>query len=422
MTTAFGHGHLRACANRKKSYVDPEAAEFLQTFINDMVKAMVAPPGLLPEDITCIMCPSPWKAGKDNLHPLPMTSNLLFNTSEVFTDDPVSCVVKSTWRAIATGAGNGRANMSLHTGTVDSCQLGDLIVFLLSEVPLLACGVCFAIGRSLLRHFANLLQSELPRIVPLQPKAACVAALRGCCGRSFRLDPRRLVMAMDDISKGQSSGLGAWSRKQETVDHDAAKLLVWAYNRKACQEMDHPNQTLVLMSDGAKGSGEGMNLYFSYSPVINLGAWLPFQVTCPPHNTARQHKSNSCCVALTCQPLLLTKQWLHTQLPSASIAGPWAASCFLLPSDSFAFGSQALSALLGEGGGHSWPQRPLLSFTGAGLITYSELLNHQPWKTRSPHLVNIVSPTLTTHQYVEAIDRQPPCQAGCPSLSNGRSS
>ena len=173
MTTAFGHGHLRACANRKKSYVDPEAAEFLQTFINDMVKAMVAPPGLLPEDITCIMCPSPWKAGKDNLHPLPMTSNLLFNTSEVFTDDPVSCIVKATWRAIATGAGNGRANMSLHTGTVDSCQLGDLIVFLLSEVPLLACGVCFAIGRLLLRHFAKLLQSELPRIVPLQPKAAC---------------------------------------------------------------------------------------------------------------------------------------------------------------------------------------------------------------------------------------------------------
>ena len=102
------------------------------------------------------------------------------------------------------------------------------------------------------------------------------------------MDPRRLVVAMDDITQGKSSGLGAWNRKQDTIDHDAAKVLVWAYGRKAFQLMDIHNQTLVLMSDGAKGSGESMNLYFSYSPVINLGAWLPFQATSPPRST-RQH-------------------------------------------------------------------------------------------------------------------------------------
>ena len=52
-------------------------------------------------------------------------------------------------------------------------------------------------------------------------------------------------MAMDDMSKLQSSGLGAWGCKQDTVDHDAAKLSVWVHGRKAFQEMDIPNQTLV---------------------------------------------------------------------------------------------------------------------------------------------------------------------------------
>ncbi len=168
------------------------------------------------------------------------------------------------------------------------CHLGDLIVFLLSEVPMVANGVFFAIGICLLRHFAMWLQAELPRIVPCQPRAADYAALRGCSGRSFRHDPRRLIQAMDEVAEGKSSGLGAWGRKQQTIDHDAAKLLVWAYGRRAFQDMDIPNPTLVVMSDMAKGSGESMNLYFSYSPVINLGAWLPFQVTCPSHPAVSQ--------------------------------------------------------------------------------------------------------------------------------------
>jgi hypothetical protein len=198
-----------------------------------------------------------------------------------FKDDPISSVIKSSWKAIVSGEAPGRAGLSLSSSSIDFCQLGDLIVFLLSEVPLLARGKPFAIAICVLRHFAMLLQDELPRIVPLQPQAASIAALRGCCGRSFRLDPRRLVTAMDDIAQGKSSGLGAWMRKQRNVDHDAAKVYVWAYGRRAFQEFDIDNKSIVVMSDMAKGSGESMNLYFSYSPVINMGAWLPFQVTCP---------------------------------------------------------------------------------------------------------------------------------------------
>ena len=88
---------------------------------------------------------------------------------------------------------------------------------------------------------------------------------------------------MADIAEGKSSGLGARGRNTGTIDHDAAKVLVWAYGRRAFQDMDIPNRTLVVMSDMAKGSGESMNLYFSYSPVINLGAWLSFQETPLPH-------------------------------------------------------------------------------------------------------------------------------------------
>jgi hypothetical protein len=272
---------LRSWSKRKVSYVDSQGAQFLQAFINDMVKAMFAPTTASPGTIRPIMCPIPWTSGQSNLRPLPMTPNLLFNTTQVFPDDHMSMVIKASWHAVASGECAGRAHMQLSSGTIDMCFLGDLIVFLLAEVPMLAGGHLFAMGIVLLRHFAMLLQAELPRIVPLQPRAAEVAALRGCCGRSFRLDPRRLSTAMDDLAQGKSSGLGAWGRKQGAIDHDAAKVLVWAYGRRAFQDMDIPNQTLVVMSDMAKGSGESMNLYFSYSPVINLGAWLPFQVTCP---------------------------------------------------------------------------------------------------------------------------------------------
>ena len=272
------------------SYVDSEGAQFLQAFINDMVKAMFAPPVPFAGDHKPIRCPCPWSSGDDGFQPLPMTPTLLFNTSQVFMDDPTSKVVKESWKAIATGECPGQGHLLLSSGTIELCCLGDLIMFLLCGVPMLAAGVFFAIGINLLRQFAMLLQAELPRIVPLQPKAMTVAALRGCFGRSYRLDPRRYVMAMEDIAAGKSSGLGAWGRTQATTDHDAAKVLGWAYGRRAFQDMDIHNKTLVLMSDMAKGSGESMNLYFSYSPVINKGAWLPFQVTSHPHPSC-QHGS-----------------------------------------------------------------------------------------------------------------------------------
>ena len=296
---AFGHGFLRVFRNRKVSYVDSHGAQFLQLFINDMVKAIFEPSA---GDLGTIRCPSPWSSGAKGSQALPMTPSLQFNTSQVFMDDPMSKVIKESWKAIASGDFPGRAHLRL-SGTIDLCALGDLIVFLLCEVPLLAAGVFFAIGIHLLRHFAMVLQAALPRLVSLQPKAITVQALRGCGGRSLRLDPRRLVMAMNDIADGKSSGLGAWGRKQATIDHDAAKVLVWAYGRRAFQDMDIHNQTLVLMSDMAKGSGESMNLYFSYSPVINLGAWLPFQVTCLPQPLLVQpFMFNTCPVSLPSMP------------------------------------------------------------------------------------------------------------------------
>jgi len=87
--------------------VDEQGAHFLQAFINDMFKAMVAPPGLLPDKLRGIICPSPWDAGKDHLQPLPMAPNWQVDTSQVFKDDPISAVVKSSWRAIATGVAPG---------------------------------------------------------------------------------------------------------------------------------------------------------------------------------------------------------------------------------------------------------------------------------------------------------------------------
>jgi hypothetical protein len=260
--------------------VDPPAARFLQTFINDMIRAIFTLPIPAAGELRQLKCPCPWYAYDQDLQPLPMMPNLLFNTEQVFRDDPRSKVIKESWKAIANGDGLGQAHLSLSTGDIKMCKLGDLIAFLLSEVPLEDGGVFFAIGICLLRHFAMLLQVELPRILPMQPQAADISALRGC-GRSFRHDPRRLVQAMDDIAEGKSSGLGAWDRKQGTIDHDAAKVLVWAYGRRAYHDMNITNQTLVVMSDMAKGAGESMNLYFSYSPVINIGAWLPFQVTHP---------------------------------------------------------------------------------------------------------------------------------------------
>ena len=78
-----------------------------------------------------------------------MSPGLLFNTQDVFKDDSMSNVIKATWAAIATGIGSGQAQLQLKSGSINMCQLGDLIVFLLAEVPILAGGSFFANGHVL---------------------------------------------------------------------------------------------------------------------------------------------------------------------------------------------------------------------------------------------------------------------------------
>jgi hypothetical protein len=37
-------------------------------------------------------------------------------------------------------------------------------------------------------------------------------------------------------------------------------------------------KSLTISSDGWRGKGEAMELYFAFSPELNIGGYLPFQV------------------------------------------------------------------------------------------------------------------------------------------------
>jgi hypothetical protein len=189
-------------------------------------------------------------------------------------------VIKAAWQSVVM-TGNSKAGLKLSSGSIDLCQLGDLIAFLVSDMATQVHGVLFGLGTFMLRQVGMWLERKLPLLLTQEDHAAHVHGLKGMFGRSLRRDPRRLAGALMDIAAGHSSGLGQWGKEQESPDQHAARITVWSYTKLAQRLMAHENLSRGMCMDAAKAAGESMLLAFSYSPVINLGAFLPFQVPLP---------------------------------------------------------------------------------------------------------------------------------------------
>lgn len=216
------------------------------------------------------------------MKPLPWTCNGLVDTRAMFDDQGLEGsgfghVVQAAWQTVVT-SGHSQGGLKLSSGSIDICQLGDLIAFLLSDMAIQVDGVLFGLGVFMFRQFGMWMVSNLPQVLQQEDQSAHVHSLKGIFGRSLLRDPRRLSGALLAIASGHSSGLGPWGKEHGCADQHAARLTVWSYTRHAQRLMDHENLSRGICMDTAKAAGEGMMLAFSYSPVINLGAFLPFQV------------------------------------------------------------------------------------------------------------------------------------------------
>jgi len=291
-------GSLRAWSRRTRSQCDDEGAQFLQEFINSVVDKVGMLPGGFANMTCAIWVPTPWNRhaeGAQAMKPLPITANGFVDTRAMFDDQghdgEYGHVIRAAWQSVVI-SGMSKGGLKLSSGSVDLCHLGDLVVFLLSDMGLQVHGVLYGLGVFMLRQFDMWLVSKLPQLLQQEDQAAHVHSLKGIFGRSLARDPRRLAGAVASVANGHTAGLGQWGRDHDCPDKHAARMIVWSYTKHARQCMDHENLTRGMCLDGAKAAGEGMLLAFSYSPVINLGAFLPFQVPYPFTHVYELHCSN----------------------------------------------------------------------------------------------------------------------------------
>jgi len=248
--------------------------------------------GKLPGSFANLDCavwvPTPWNKHAEGalaMKPLPWTLSGLVDTRAMFNDgghggSAFGHVVQEAWRSVVI-SGQSKAELQLASGSIDLCHLGDLIAFLISDMALQVNGVLFGLGLFMLRQVGIWLDRHLPQLLAQEDQSAHVHGLKGIFGRSLQRDPRRLAGALLAIATGHSTGLGQWGKEHECSDQHAARFTVWSYTKHAQRLMAHENLSRGLCMDAAKAAGEGMLLAFSYSPVINLGAFLPFQVPFP---------------------------------------------------------------------------------------------------------------------------------------------
>jgi hypothetical protein len=240
-----------------------------------------------------LQVPCPWTAYADPeaFKALPLNAKGLVDTRPMFSNEPlelkyIGVALRAAWSERACNGG-GQAELELSSGSLDLCHLAELILFLLSEVPLQASGHFFGLGCLLLRQFGHWLDNVLPTLLPAG-QVPDIPSLRGCFGRSFRHDPRRLNHAITAMATGAVSSLTQWEKEHHTHerDDDKAKVIVCAYLERLRKDMAVANLSKCVTMDGVRAAGEPMEIFFSHSPVVNVGGWLPFQVIHPSLQTS----------------------------------------------------------------------------------------------------------------------------------------
>lgn len=276
------------CRRRKAPLLCCSAALMLQRFINHIIKhamesglATGLPQILVPENIN--NCLSPGIDPDHALVPIHASAGALWDFSALFRGDELDAdAVREGWKQVALQT-HGSPGLKLSSSDMEHAELGDMVAYCLLHLQMYRNGVFVGLAFLLLRQFGDWLAMDLPQFLNFHDQVQ-IPELHGM-HRHLRNDPRFLV------TPSPSPGHGSGPATARKVD-DANKARVYAYCRAVSDALAHaPTRTRTFVSDGWRGSGEAMELFFAYSPELDLGGYLPFQVPCPPAHLRLQ----TCC-------------------------------------------------------------------------------------------------------------------------------
>jgi hypothetical protein len=288
-------GVLRAFETRRKQpHTCPLACKFLQQLVNGLIQTAVAKGVALsnvflaPANFTkdfgrCLQKEEP------RLMPIHVSNTGLFDFSAMLAED--SEAIQCAWQELAASALPADfAVLQLTSGSILHAQLGDFLAFALLHLQMWPrnkshwTGLAF----SLIRQLGQWLDKHISEICSFRPLKA-IPELRHM-SRAGRVDCRGAVQVIDE-ENGQASQA---MKPHHIVAQQQA--LCWHYCSQVAFELQKAQfKSLTISSDGWRGKGEAMELYFAFSPELNIGGYLPLQVRRHTHswptfdNDTKQH-------------------------------------------------------------------------------------------------------------------------------------
>jgi hypothetical protein len=191
------------------------------------------------------------------------TSSGMFDWGKIFGDDVQA--IKTSWQTMAM---DPQAEFILSTSDITQSYLGDLIGFMIFKLQFFQRGIYVGLAFLLLRQFGQWLSMSMGEILSFSDKCAWpdLHGLYNICSK-----PKNMDISSENV----------------LVEHTKVKIdnkkKVYNYCCKVSKALNAASsKTATFVGDGWRGKGEPMELYFCYSPLLNLGGYLPFQV---PHPT-----------------------------------------------------------------------------------------------------------------------------------------
>ena len=247
----------------------PSGATFLQGFVNAVVQqALCSKVGL--QDMVCLpagICEAfghgDFDDAKDMLS-VPVSAGGLFDFTVAFAGSDFQCV-KCAWKhhAVSLASCDRTRNVVvLGTADMEHAMLGDVIGYCLCHLQGHAKGALVGMAFLLLRQFGTWLARHVRELFEWRPAQQVPEA-------------HNMFFHMAALQVGKEAA-------RELTDMSAValqKARVFAYCRQVANSLAMAStKTKTFVTDGWRGKGEGLELYYAFSPDLNLGGYLPFQV------------------------------------------------------------------------------------------------------------------------------------------------
>ena len=263
------------------------AIEFLQSFVNQMVKAGLAKAlinentFMLPNNVLAIEPYFLWEGSSAadiqafEVHGISWTLNGHVRLTDVIGQGPEAEVVRATWRAVFVH-GHGSGQCTLSSPSIDFCSLGDFVIFCFAELPLFMESRLLGVCACIIGQFGKWLDTAIHVIAP-PTKTLNIPKLQGLI-RARGLDTMQLGHLAKAMAEGQLANQAQAGQDFGHMKRQYQALVYLYVNSLAKRLATSPSQSLHVMADGWRSVGEAMDLFFVYSPLLKLGGWLPFQV------------------------------------------------------------------------------------------------------------------------------------------------